>query len=240
MLDRTRKATPGLQAEASDREAEYYGLATAWDEELYESLRASRKLAWIVTGVSLGLAALSVFAVSMLVPLKETQPYVISIDESTGYLQEVRQLDRGAVLTENEAIVQSQLVTYVINFETFDVLDRDRRNNSNRLTSDVSVRNQYIVRQNEYSEIFTSNAKRTVSIKSVSLDDEYAPEDPTSGRASVRFSTETVVRGQPQDTEHWIATISYRFTELNITNAERFINPLGFIVTSYRVDPENI
>lgn len=232
--------TDNSDAARSVREAEYYGLATAWDEELYASLRKSRKLAWIVTGVSLAMASMSVFAVAMLTPLKETQPYVISIDESSGYLQELRQLDRSAVLTEQEAIVQAQLVSYVVTFETFDAADRDRRNNINRLTSDTTVRTQYIGRQSAYGEEFNTNVQRLVNIKSVSLDDEFSPNDPTVGRALIRFSTNIVIRGQKQEAEHWIANISYSFVDLNITNEERFINPLGFIVTSYRVDPETV
>jgi type IV secretion system protein VirB8 len=55
--------------------------------------------------------------------------------------------------------------------------------------------------------------------------------------AQVRFSsTETSQTAKKEDA--WVAIVSFRFVNLPETEEDRFINPLGFQVTAYRVDQE--
>lgn len=216
----------------NQNETDYFNMARAWDEELYGSMKRSRWIAWIIAGCSLAIAATSVAAVVVLTPLKQTQPYVIMVDKTNGYLQEIQKLNRDAVLTENEAIIQAELVRYVVARETFDSTDMRERLNKVRLTSDAPIYRRYNVNLAEQVKKFNTLSKREVKIKSVSM-------DAVGDAAFIRFSTDQVDNNQAQ-TEHWIATIGYKFVDLKIPAAERFINPLGFIVVSYRVDPESI
>ena len=57
----------------------------------------------------------------------------------------------------------------------------------------------------------------------------------------VRFAT-TVVgpRGRAQEPQHWAAILSYEFSAAAMSENDRYTNPLGFQVTSYRRDPETI
>lgn len=216
----------------SQTETDYFGLAAEWDKELYASMKKQRTIAWAIAAVSLLLAGLSVFAVTVLTPLKETVPYVIMVDKTTGHLEAIQELDRDAVITENEAVVQAELVRYVIARETFDATDMQNRLNAVRLTSDSPIFRRYAALLAENVKNYNTLTKRNVKIKSVSMD--------SSGeKAFVRFSTDLIVN-EHVTTEHWIATIGYKFVDLKIPTEERFINPLGFIVVSYRVDPENI
>ena len=57
--------------------------------------------------------------------------------------------------------------------------------------------------------------------------------------ATVRFSTSVEERNQIV-TDHWVATLTYDFLELPIELKRKYLNPLGFIVQSYRVDQENV
>jgi len=224
-------AVAEMQPQAQD-ETGYYNMAKAWDQELYGSMKKSRLLAWIFAGCSLAIAAASVMAVVILTPLKQTQPYVIMVDKTNGYLQEIQKLDRDAVLSENEAVIQAELVRYVVARETFDSTDMRDRLNKVRLTSDAPIFNRYNVGLAEQVKKFNTSSKRKVNIKSVSM-------DAVGDSAFIRFSTDQIDNNQAR-TEHWIATIGYKFVDLKIPAAERFINPLGFIVVSYRVDPESI
>ena len=59
--------------------------------------------------------------------------------------------------------------------------------------------------------------------------------------ATVRFSKELINNdsGTVEATNHWTATIGFEyFPDFEVKEERRIINPFGFKVTSYRVDPE--
>lgn len=57
----------------------------------------------------------------------------------------------------------------------------------------------------------------------------------------VRFSTREVSStGHIENSKNLIATIGYTYSNVPISAEDRRINPLGFQVTSYRVDAELI
>ena len=61
----------------------------------------------------MALAVLSFVALLLLLPLKTFEPYVVTVDRSTGYLELTRGLYQGN-LTQDEAITQANLVKYVL------------------------------------------------------------------------------------------------------------------------------
>lgn len=217
----------------SQIEADYFGLADAWDQELYGSLKQSRKLAWIVSGVSLGIAAMSVAAVMFMTPLKKVEPYVIMVDRTTGYSETVRKLvrDENNPLTEDEAIIIAEIAKYVTTRETFDPTDVTYRVKQIRLSTKGEEYRRFARAYTKEIENLNSESRRIVSIKSI------VPDLPTKS-ARIRFSTELTNLNAIR-TEHWIATLTYNFENLNIDMEDRYVNPLGFIVQSYRVDPES-
>jgi type IV secretory pathway component VirB8 len=46
-----------------------------------------------------------------------------------------------------------------------------------------------------------------------------------------------VLQETPRD-YHLIILMRYTFTDVNLTLAERYINPIGFRVTNYKIDQE--
>ena len=59
--------------------------------------------------------------------------------------------------------------------------------------------------------------------------------------ALVRFSTARTDPGaRSQVAQHWAAIVSYRFTNAEMSAADRLTNPLGFQVTRYRRDAETL
>uniref|UniRef100_UPI002B05C67C type IV secretion system protein n=1 Tax=Citrobacter koseri TaxID=545 RepID=UPI002B05C67C len=80
-----------------------------------------------------------------------------------------------------------------------------------------------------------SPERTTVHINSVITDREH-------GVATVRFTTQQRIRQRPnpEPPRYWIATIAYEYKALPMTAQQRYINPLGFRVTSYRKNAENV
>src|SRR6185312_6478668 len=57
--------------------------------------------------------------------------------------------------------------------------------------------------------------------------------------ALVRFATIRSDAGaQAQPPSSWVAVIRYRYSDAPMSLEDRFVNPLGFQVTSYRKDQE--
>ena len=82
------------------------------------------------------------------------------------------------------------------------------------------------------NEVFIPSVRRTVAVKSI-------VPNMANKSATVRFSTSVEERNQIV-TDHWVATLTYDFLELPIELKRKYLNPLGFIVQSYRVDQENV
>ena len=218
----------------SEIEANYFGLAAAWDEELYGKLKQERKVAFIVAGVCGAIAAMSVAAVMMLTPLKSVAPYVVVVDKTTGHSESVRELvyNEANPLTDNEAIVTSELASYIIGRETFDPYDRDERFFRMQMTTQSEEFSRYRLELEETSKGYNTDSRRKVKITSIIPNLEKKS-------ATVRFSTELINYNNIR-TEYWIASVNYDFLDLEIPMKYRFTNPLGFIVQNYRVDPETV
>ena len=214
--------------------AGYYASAATWASDVNAAMRRSRNTAWVVAGVAAALAILQGLALLLLLPLKTLVPYAFVVDRQSGYIELARPL-QGQTLSENTAVTQSYLAQYVMARETFDAADLKPMYRKTILLSAGKARSDYIremAASNPASplHIYHRTTQVRVVIKSITL----------IGRdtALVRFDTErTDLSGQPQRAS-FLSTISFRYTPRALTGLERFDNPLGFEVDSYRRDTE--
>lgn len=222
-------------SEFDSLEEEYFGLAETWDEELYGKLRRDRAVALAVAGVSALLAAMAIGAVMMLTPLKTVEPYMVLVDKTTGYAEAVREMRHNETnsLTENEAIIIAEITRYIINRETADPMDTRARARDIQMSTSTSEYQAYVRRVRARLADLPPGSRREVSIRSV-------VPNPANKSATVRFSTQRVGTNSTSEPQYWIATLTYDFVALDIEMQFRYLNPLGFIVRDYRVDPETI
>jgi type IV secretion system protein VirB8 len=215
-----------------------YEQAASWAADVHGSLRASRRLAWTVAGVALAVAALEAVALAFMAPLKTVVPYTITVDRQTGYVETVQGLKTGGTLTQDSAVTQSFLVQYVLARETFDATDLRENYRKVSLWSAGPVQTQYqreMARSNPASplNLYSPSTVLAVTVKSVSL------LSPTT--ALIRFDTTRREAGAASGEQRaYTAAIAFRYTGAPMRNEDRFINPLGFQVTSYRRDSETV
>lgn len=214
---------------------EYLKQAESWNDEAYRKIKASRTRAWLLAGICLVLAILSVLAVLLLVPLKRVDVVPVLVNENTGEVQVLQSLNE-QVITANEAITEANLVQYVIARETYDRNDIERLYKKVALFSGPSALKPYTAQFNadgdenplvRYGNDFT----RTVKVKSVSR--------LNANTGQVRFYT-TLEGPRGERRDDWIATIRYEYVNTPTRLIDRVENPLGFVVTSYRADQEII
>jgi type IV secretion system protein VirB8 len=225
------------QIPPSEREARkrYFENAASWSADVNGSLRASRRVAWVVAGLALLVAVLEAIALAALAPLKTVVPLAITVDRQTGYVETQASLKPGA-LSQNQAVTQSYLVRYVMAREGFDATDLTGAYHQVMLWSAGDARAQYdqLMRKTTPESplnLYTAATQLSVTIESVSL------LTPTT--ALVRFITTRheagAAGGAPR---YWAAAIAFRYSDAPMSMGDRFINPLGFQVTRYRRDAE--
>lgn len=212
-------------------------IAESWSDSVTDSLEKSRRIAWIVASVSAAIALLLAIALVILLPLKTVEPYTLLVDRQTGHVEALAPLDE-QIVTADAALTRSFLVQYVIARESFDANDVQEDYRKVALWSDGEARQRYVDSMRAGAAgnpltIYGSGTRIAVEVRSVSA--------LSADRALVRFSTTRMdAGGQPQVAQHWAAVIDYTFVGAEMSEADRFLNPLGFQVTRYRRDAETL
>jgi type IV secretion system protein VirB8 len=213
----------------------YYVEAGSWAEDRQEELRKSRRTAWTIALIASFVALLLALALIVLLPLKTVEPYVLTVDKQTGFVQALEPLNPERI-SGDTALTQSFLTQYVIARESFyaDSLQANYRRVS--LWSADTARSTYIAGQqisNPESPLARYPRSTIVETRVKSI----SPIAPNV--AMVRFETQRRdAGGQVQPAQPWVAVIRYRYSGEPMRMEDRLINPLGFEVLRYRRDAE--
>jgi type IV secretion system protein VirB8 len=215
----------------------YYEQAETWGKDRQDSLRASRRLAWIVASVAVFIAVVEAIAIAQLTPLKTVEPLTLLVDKNTGYVQALKPLD-AATISGNTALTQSFLVQYVIGRESFDIATLQDNYRKVSLWSEGGARTDYVngVQSTNPDSFLARLPRSTVvetRVKSVT--------PMANNTAMVRFDTIRHDAGaQPQPAQSWVAVIRYRYSGEPMRVEDRYINPLGFQVQHYQRNAEAV
>lgn len=213
----------------------YYADAASWNSDRLQAMRSSQRVAWWIAGAAAVIAVLEAGALLLLTPLKTVEPYTLLVDRTTGYVQALKPLDPGKIAPDT-ALTQSLLVQYVIAREGFDLATVNANYRKVALLSADRARSAYL------SQINVSNpASPLVTLPRGTVIDTHVKSVSPVGKdvALVRFDTiRADPGGQVQPPQPWIAVIRYRWSGEPMKLEDRFINPLGFQVVSYRRDAE--
>lgn len=218
----------------SDDLKAYFAEAASWDHDRLIAANRSKRLAWLVASVASGLAITGVAAVALLTPLKTVAPYVITVDKATGASEITSPMTGDRQITYNEAVSKYFLADYVRNREGWipqarqeffeGVLAMSSRDEQARWTA-------FYAKDNPRSpqSVFTDLDTVFIAIKSVTFVSKNV--------AQVRF-TKTLQRGGSSTDTPAIAIVTFDTTDTPTTEQQRFKNPLGLEVQSYRADLE--
>ncbi|TKT75902.1 virB8 family protein [Aquamicrobium sp. LC103] len=212
---------------------EYFDKARRFDQDRLVEAERSRRLAWCAAAVASGLAIVSVFAVAQLTPLKTVEPFVIRVDNSTGIVDVVSALTSTAG-TYEEAVTKYFAARYVRAREGYVWSEAEENFKIASLLSNPAEQQRFAAQyrgSNPQSpqNVYGRNASAKITIKSISLI--------SANVISVRY-IRTITRGDDVLTTHWVASITYSYANAPMSASDRLVNPLGFIVSEYRADPE--
>lgn len=212
-------------------------LAHSFEDEVFFGLRRQRNVfAWISV-LCLVIALASLLAVVLMLPFKEIRPYVVMVDRETGMAEQIT-ATRPVDLAERDAVREAELVRYVTDRETFDPSDNRMRIPRVLQTSDEqaadSLRQLWNANNPDYPpDRYGRDVLITVMIRNINVLDDST--------AQVRFTRRLEQSGQSPVERSFVATVSYAFrprVERRLEDVWR--NPLGFLVTRYRIAAETL
>lgn len=212
----------------------YFAEAASWDHDRLIAANRSKRLAWGVAAVAGGLAITGVAAVAMLAPLKTVAPYVITVDKATGASEITSQLSGDNRVSYDEAVSKYFLADYVRNREGW--IPQARKEFFEGVLA-MSARDEqarwiaFYGKDNPKSPqaVFTDLDTVFIAVKSVTFVSKNV--------AQIRF-TKTLQRGSITTDTPAIATVTFDTTDTPTTEQQRFKNPMGLEVQTYRADLE--
>lgn len=213
----------------------YYKEAETWAVDRRRRAAISQRVAWMIAIGASTIAIFEAIALVALTPLKTLVPYTLLVDKQTGYIQALKPLDR-EVVAPDASLTRSLLAQYVLAREGFDINSLREDYRKVALWSEGEARQRYdlSMQASNPSSPLASLPRQAVvqaEIRSIS--------SLNNSTAMVRFTTtRTDPGGRKQTPQAWAAVIKYRFTQADMSAADRLINPLGFQVQRYRRDAE--
>jgi type IV secretion system protein VirB8 len=213
-----------------------------WYEDKYQSALVWRNWLFLITLISMGGVFVVCFILFMTVPLKSVSPFVIQIDEKSGFSEIVK----GKTVKDysaKEELIKFFAVSYVGARESFDLNSFQTNREIVRLMSSSDVFRNYaaeVSTENPRSplNLFADHSTRGIDLVSFSFLDKNATTGESVVQARLRIR-EIGINAAPVDYFVVVTMSCYFENELTLNEKERLVNPLGFVITSYRVDREN-
>lgn len=218
-----------------------------WYQDKYQHVLTQRNVLALIAIVSLLMAAIAAAAVMRLAPLKSVEPYLIQIDEKTGITQRVNPLTRNDY-TAYEGVDRYFTAAYLRMREGYNPSILRYNYNILRLMSTPAIFRQYRFQIDPETEGSLAArlgllGQREVKIRSLvyitNPVDKFKKEAAPSGKImQARITTTERRPNQPDTLSLWVVTLNFEYANLSLNQEEQLLNPLGYTVTSYQIQPE--
>lgn len=229
--------TPAERKNINVRAKEHFQKKQAFEKDRVGFYKTLSKIGFGVGGIGALIGLAGVVAVAGLTPLKSTEPYVIRVDNNTGFTDIVKPISDSSQTTYGEELDKYWLSKFVIERESYDWQLIQNSYDSVELMTTPQVFNEYkayITSKVSPVNLLQQNKKIKVRVLSISF---------INGVGQVRFSKQVLTAsGEPDSvipTTYWLASIPFDYKHKIKLEQQRLINPLGFQALSYRADPEN-
>lgn len=211
--------------------------------------KRSEKRAWMIAWVAIFMVLIMLGGFIYILPLKKEVPYLIMADAFTG--QATVATLRGDFsspnsITQSEALNRSNVAQYIIGRESFDsamMALRDWTLINSMSSSNVRAGYAAIHAADNLEspyKIYGKDRSIRVKILSIQLDQRGQGENARKS-ATVRFQRVIYNKknGATEPLDSKIARLEFTYKpNLEMDEKQRYVNPLGFQVTEYKVDTD--
>lgn len=168
-------------------------------------------------------------------PVTIREPFVLRVDNTTGAVDAVSTV-KEQEKSYGEVVDSYFVANYVRSYESYNYQNIQDDYDKTIIMSTQPVATQYkAIYDSTNGKTGRDTALGQTGVRKVKI--LSVVPDVSKGIATVRFQTDTV-SNNGRVTENWIATVTYEYVNAKIDTEVRLLNPLGFVVTSYRVDQE--
>lgn len=221
--------------ETSQSAPDDFDKALDWEASRIAMNERSERRAWRIMWVVAGLLVLSWVAIVLMMPLKQTVPYVIRVDNATGVPDIVTRLNTKDMAFD-EVMDKYWVASYVRARENYDWYSLQEDYERVGMLSSAIVGKEYAAQyggDNGIDKKLANHTRKVVEILSV------VPSGKGTATVRYRVSTGPVDGSSPPAVTGWVATVSYEYKNPSLMpESYRYVNPFGFQVVSYRNDPE--
>ncbi len=213
-----------------------------WYADRYQFVVVQRNLLAVITVFSLLSALIAAFSISQLAPLKSVEPFVIQIDQKSGITQVVNPIT-ATEFSGNEAVNEYFIVQFIRARESVGIADNENFNTVRVMSDPDTVYRDFLTDINPNNpdgiRARVAGGLRSVRIGQIVFSEERTELDGTKVRRyQVRMIvTERVPNQRPVEINK-VATLETKFIALNLSIQDRYLNPIGFRVISYRTDED--
>lgn len=215
---------------------DHYEQAISWESDMLAKALQSESRAWNISKIAVLLVIIAIIGSVFVMFEKRAQVFLIKENAETGAVETISSITNMSVAYE-EVRDKYWLTQYVRARERYDWQTLQTDYDMIGLMSNEDVGREYAANfegDDALDKKFGEFTKARIEINSRSVDGR--------GTGTIRF--EKVITNTKNSAEKksrkWIATITYEYQPANWEKeSDRMINPFGFTVTSYRVDPES-
>ncbi len=226
---------------------EAVGHSVNFELTIADLAKRSERRAWIVAWSAVALVLILAGGYYYMLPLKQKVPYLVMADAYTGTAT-VARLDGDFALrgiTTREAINRSNVAHFVLARESYDLalVDlRDWKTVQTMAAGDVKKPYMYLFSSsnpNNPASLYGKNQAIRVKLLSIQLIGGDPGKTPRGATIRFQRSLYDKINGVTRTLDNKIATMAFTYKQnLEMTDQNRIENPLGFWVTSYRVDDD--
>lgn len=215
---------------------DHYEEAVSWEMDKLLMLMKSEKRAWIISSIAVVLAIIAIIGSVAIMFEKRAQVFLIKENAQTGAPDLITSITNMSVAYE-EVRDKYWLSQYVRARERYDWQTVQADYDMVGLMSSEDVGREYAALfqgDEALDKKFGEHTKAEIDIHSRSIDGK--------GMGTIRFEKSIRSSRNPAEVKkrRWIATITYEYNPANWEKeSDRMLNPFGFTVTSYRIDPES-
>ncbi|WP_225087593.1 type IV secretion system protein [Pectobacterium colocasium] len=210
-----------------------------FESVLLEKDEREKKLAWRIAAIGFALAAMAITALIILLPLKNTEIELWSVDKQTGryeYMTRIKEQD----ISSEKALAQALAAHYVRLREGYNYFALQRDYDDVQLFNSDSVNRDYLdgFNSNQAPDVIFNKAEYVVSIDIISNVHATATAPDHLATLRIKRTIRRIVDNSVK-ADVWNIRLTYRYLpRKQLTDSQREVNPLGFIVTSYQRDKE--
>lgn len=218
----------------------YLEEARGWDLDRGRAAERTARRAWGVAGFSCFVALAAVVAVAGLTPFKTVEPFVVRVDNATGIVDVVPRY--AGEVEWPEAVTRHLLTQYVSVRERFVLALAEADYEQVGAYHSAPMNQAWAAlwdRNNPDSPLnrHLDGSTARIRIKAISF---LHRANQVEDLAQVRFLRATTLGGGAEKINHYVATVQYAYGKPSSDEHQRALNPLGFKVLEYRVEPEYV